>query len=173
MAKMKYGTHPGYEPTDAAFAPIVKFAFWLSVFTAVALLSMYGLLMALKGVPHVEATSEAHPLTLQDSPFPPGPHLESFRGIMWDDHGRLIVKAGPDGKIDYKAASNQYAQKPSLEESSPFNNYMWPSFGPEMQGHLQGYGWVDRQAGVANIPVDRAQELVLKKGLPTSTKPKE
>ena len=35
MAKMKYGTHPGYEPTDAAFAPIVKFAFWLAVFTAI------------------------------------------------------------------------------------------------------------------------------------------
>jgi hypothetical protein len=173
MAKMKYGTHPGYEATDAAFAPIVKFAFWLAVFTAVALVSMYGLLMALKEIPHVEATSEAHPLTTQDSPFPPGPHLESFRGIMWDDHGRLIVKAGSDGKIDYKAASNQYAQKPSLEESSPFNNYMWPTFGPEMQQHLQGYGWVDRQAGVANIPVERAQELVLKKGLPTSTKPKE
>ncbi len=34
-------------------------------------------------------------------------------------------------------------------------------------GQLNGYGWVDRKAGVAHIPVDRAIEILAQKGLPT------
>lgn len=33
--------------------------------------------------------------------------------------------------------------------------------------HLQSYGWVDRTAGIARIPIDRALELVAEQGLPT------
>ncbi len=32
---------------------------------------------------------------------------------------------------------------------------------------LQHYGWVDRAAGVAHIPIERAMELVAQRGLPT------
>lgn len=32
---------------------------------------------------------------------------------------------------------------------------------------LNSYGWVDQQAGVARIPIDRAMELVVERGLPT------
>jgi hypothetical protein len=32
---------------------------------------------------------------------------------------------------------------------------------------LASYGWVDQQAGVARIPIDRAKELLLQKGLPS------
>ena len=31
---------------------------------------------------------------------------------------------------------------------------------------LNNYGWVDKQKGVVRIPIDRAMDLVLKKGLP-------
>src|SRR4051812_35866992 len=31
---------------------------------------------------------------------------------------------------------------------------------------LESYGWVDKQAGVARIPIDRAMELLAQKGLP-------
>ncbi len=31
---------------------------------------------------------------------------------------------------------------------------------------LTSYGWVDRQAGIGRIPIDRAVELLLEKGLP-------
>jgi hypothetical protein len=33
-------------------------------------------------------------------------------------------------------------------------------------GRLNQYGWIDRAAGVAHIPVDRAIEILAKKGLP-------
>jgi hypothetical protein len=32
---------------------------------------------------------------------------------------------------------------------------------------LNSYGWVDKQAGVARIPIDRAMELLAQRGLPT------
>jgi hypothetical protein len=32
---------------------------------------------------------------------------------------------------------------------------------------LQSYGWVDRPAGIARIPIDRALDLVAEQGLPT------
>jgi hypothetical protein len=35
---------------------------------------------------------------------------------------------------------------------------------------LDSYGWVDQQAGVVRIPIDRAMELVAQRGLPTTPK---
>jgi hypothetical protein len=35
------------------------------------------------------------------------------------------------------------------------------------QEKLTGYGWVEPNAGVVRIPVERAMELVLERGLPT------
>lgn len=32
---------------------------------------------------------------------------------------------------------------------------------------LNSYGWVDKSAGIAHIPIDRAIELTAEKGLPT------
>ena len=34
-------------------------------------------------------------------------------------------------------------------------------------GRLNNYGWIDRKAGVAHIPIDRAIDILAKKGLPT------
>jgi hypothetical protein len=34
---------------------------------------------------------------------------------------------------------------------------------------LHSYGWVDRRAGIVRIPIDRAIDLQLEKGLPTRT----
>ena len=31
---------------------------------------------------------------------------------------------------------------------------------------LNSYGWVDKDAGIVKIPVDRAMEILAKKGLP-------
>ena len=34
------------------------------------------------------------------------------------------------------------------------------------EAQLQSYGWVDRQAGIAAIPIKRAMELLARRGLP-------
>ena len=38
---------------------------------------------------------------------------------------------------------------------------------------LSMYGWIDRTAGVVRIPIDRAMELVLQRGLPTRSQTNE
>lgn len=34
---------------------------------------------------------------------------------------------------------------------------------------LNSYGWVDRSNGIVRIPIERAMDLILQRGLPTST----
>lgn len=203
MAKMKYGSHPGYEPTDAHFGPIVKFTMWLSVFTAVALVGSIGLLKAMNEVPGKDA-GEPHPLAAKSPVIPAAPHLESMRGIAWNDHGGLVVKAGADGAVDQQSVSEQYVHGGDPQSVSPYNTYMWRDYGRDARSHLgepidafkspserakdwtahnegeapsqkdsDGYGWVDRGAGVAHIPLSRATELVLQKGLPHTDRPKD
>jgi hypothetical protein len=38
---------------------------------------------------------------------------------------------------------------------------------PPQADLLEGYGWVDREAGVVRLPIERAMELLLERGLPT------
>jgi hypothetical protein len=37
----------------------------------------------------------------------------------------------------------------------------------EQDAILNNYGWVDKEAGVVRIPIERAIELTLERGLPT------
>jgi hypothetical protein len=36
----------------------------------------------------------------------------------------------------------------------------------EQTARLNSYGWIDRNAGIAHIPIDRAMEIILARGLP-------
>jgi hypothetical protein len=40
------------------------------------------------------------------------------------------------------------------------------AFRDQQNAHLHGYGWIDEPSGVARIPIDKAKEMLLKKGLP-------
>jgi hypothetical protein len=37
------------------------------------------------------------------------------------------------------------------------------------RANVEGYGWVDRESGMVRIPVERAMELLLERGLPVQT----
>jgi hypothetical protein len=41
------------------------------------------------------------------------------------------------------------------------------SYFQSQQNLLSTYGWIDRQNGVVRLPIDRAMDLVLERGLPT------
>jgi len=43
----------------------------------------------------------------------------------------------------------------------------------EWQRELHSYGWVDQQAGVVHIPIDRAKELLAQRGLAVRAEPVE
>lgn len=41
------------------------------------------------------------------------------------------------------------------------------SYFQSQQNLLNSYGWIDRQNGIVRLPIDRAMELILERGLPT------
>jgi len=41
------------------------------------------------------------------------------------------------------------------------------SYFQSQQNLLNSYGWIDRQNGIVRLPIDRAMELILQRGLPT------
>jgi len=72
-------------------------------------------------------------------------------------------------------------RQPLGPPASPFENVRTLPPAPRLQvapvedlGHyraaqdsaLNGYGWVDQKAGVVRIPIDRAMDLLLERGLP-------
>lgn len=52
---------------------------------------------------------------------------------------------------------------PLLEVSPPRN---WQKYKAAEAAHLKSYGWIEKEKGVAHIPVERAIEIVAEKGLP-------
>jgi hypothetical protein len=52
---------------------------------------------------------------------------------------------------------------PRLQTAAPLDLKRYRA---DQEKLLQGYGWVDSQAGIVRIPVDRAMDLMLQKGYP-------
>ena len=42
------------------------------------------------------------------------------------------------------------------------------AFRAKEEAELKSYGWIDRKAGTARIPIDRAMDLLVQRGLPTT-----
>jgi hypothetical protein len=42
------------------------------------------------------------------------------------------------------------------------------AFRAKEEAELKSYGWIDRNAGIVRIPIDRAMDLLLQRGLPTT-----
>lgn len=148
MATEKYT--PAYETADAQFSPLVKFTFWLVVVVVIAFVGTYGMLQAMRQVPGF-GEREPHPLAALNDPIPPAPHLEAQRG----------VKQGWDGKLV------------DLSKPQPFTQKMWKDMKAEAQQQISTYGWVDQDAKIVHVPIERAMELALQKGFPVQQKPKD
>jgi hypothetical protein len=57
---------------------------------------------------------------------------------------------------------------PDLQVASSLD---YQKFREAEDAQLHSYGWVDRQAGIAAIPIERAMELLAKRGLPAQKSP--
>jgi hypothetical protein len=68
------------------------------------------------------------------------------------------------GSVRATDAAASQPQYPRLQISAPADLH---EFREKEAQQLTTYGWVNQTAGVVRIPVDRAMELVLQKGLPT------
>jgi hypothetical protein len=73
-----------------------------------------------------------------------------------------IEKANPR---DVQAKQIQRFPEPRLEdnERTELNGFRYAE-----EEELNSYGWVDKNAGIAHIPIEQAMQLIAQKGLPTT-----
>lgn len=148
MATEKYT--PAYETTDARLTSILKFAAGLLAVAVITLVGIYGLLRAMQRIPAI-GDREPHPLAALNDPIPPAPHLEMQRGVKKNWQGELVDQDQPQ----------------------PFTTKMWVDLKAEATQQISTYGWVDRDAKIVHVPIERAMELALQKGFPVQQKPKD
>jgi hypothetical protein len=139
-----------YETRDAHLGPLLRFTFWLVVSVVITFVAMWGMLRGVQKLPTI-GEREAHPLAVLNDPLPPAPNLEMQRG----------VKQGPDGKLV------------DLTQRQPFNTVMWSDVKLEAQKQISTYGWVDQDAKIVHVPIERAMEISLQKGFPVEQKPRD
>jgi hypothetical protein len=140
---------PRYETRDARLTPLVKFTVFLTVFTAITLVAMYGFMRLLQRIPPL-GDRPPHPLAALDNPIPPAPLLEAQRGPKQSWQGTVV----------------------DLKEPQPFTQHMWVDVKSEATQQLSTYGWVEK-GKVVHVPIERAMELALQRGFPVSQKPKD
>lgn len=58
------------------------------------------------------------------------------------------------------------ATVPALPARLPVRPDDWQRLRAEQEQRLERYGWVDRPAGVAHVPIARAIDLIVERGLP-------
>jgi hypothetical protein len=77
-----------------------------------------------------------------------------------------LVKSEADTRTVSPQAIEKFPQ-PRLEKNE---RLQINDFRLQEEQTLYSYGWIDRQAGLVRIPIDRAMELVAERGLPTTPK---
>ncbi len=82
--------------------------------------------------------------------------LGVFRYLEVQENARQAAQ--PEG-----AVAGQLPPEPRLLENEPAN---LQQFRASEDQELNGYVWVDRQKGIVKIPIDRAIDRLLQKGLP-------
>jgi hypothetical protein len=104
----------------------------------------------------------------------------NVRSLVWWGIGVFALLAG--GVIASAVVFHYFVTHQSLgPPASPFENVRALPPSPALQvtprrdlrqyldsqnAALNSYGWVDQKAGVVRIPIDRAMDLLLEKGLP-------
>src|SRR4051812_28317324 len=79
---------------------------------------------------------------------------------------RLFVHQHPSPEAASRLALDPHmiAPPPQLQ-ISPGADY--EQFRASEEAKLNSYGWVDKEAGIIRIPIERAMDLIARRGLPT------
>lgn len=91
--------------------------------------------------------------------------LDKYEHAQMTTASPLVTSTGPAARV----VTRQYMEKfkengaPMLEsdERGQFKDFLL-----KQEDELNSYGWIDQQAGVAHIPIERAMDLVVERGLP-------
>ncbi len=72
--------------------------------------------------------------------------------------------------INYAPGQGDYIDRKFKDNGAPLLEHdersQFKDFLLKQEQQLNSYGWVDEQAGVAHIPIERAMELTVERGLP-------
>jgi hypothetical protein len=72
--------------------------------------------------------------------------------------------------IDFAPGQGDYVDKKFKDNGAPMlesdERTELRKFLMDQENQLNSYGWVDEKAGVAHIPIERAMDLLVKRGLP-------
>ncbi|MDQ3805524.1 MAG: hypothetical protein M3416_17055 [Acidobacteriota bacterium] len=141
---VSYITNPdvAHEHSDVSVRPLLWFVFGLTVFTAAMALAMY--LMFLFFQQREEAAElRPSPLARQgEDRLPPEPRLQLAPGfeVRTEDGRRVPLDYDQDSPVD--------------RSPQPQSEY-W-QVREEWRRRLNGYGWVDQNAGTVRVPIEEA-----------------
>lgn len=90
-------------------------------------------------------------------------YLDAYENRHEAAQNPLVQRTTADSRLIQPGDIKKFPQ-PRLEtdETTEIN-----AFRLQEEQTLNSYGWVDQQAGVVRIPIDRAMDLVAQRGLPT------
>ncbi|MBZ5550290.1 MAG: hypothetical protein LAO22_20415 [Acidobacteriia bacterium] len=92
--------------------------------------------------------------------------LDKYERSQMTTASPLVATSGAASRVvtkDYIEKQFKDNGAPMLEdnERGQFSDFLM-----RQEKHLNSYGWVDENAGVAYIPIERAMELTVQRGLP-------
>jgi len=95
--------------------------------------------------------------------------LDSYEHAQMTTASPLVTTTptavGPQSRVVTKAYMDKFKEngQPMLEsdERGQFKDFLL-----KQEDQLNSYGWVDKDAGVAHIPIEHAMDLIVEKGLP-------
>jgi hypothetical protein len=127
---------------------------------------------------HPHSGHEDHGIPL----LPPEARDADIPLVVWTGLGLLIFLVACVGIAKWQYEYELSLQPPLV--TGPFSQQQRLPQGPKLQAYpakdlvtfnqgqahvSETYGWVDKQGGIARVPVDKALEMVLQKGLPVRT----
>jgi len=91
--------------------------------------------------------------------------LDKYERSQMTTASPLVTSTGPASRVVTKDYMEKFKENgaPMLEndERGQFKDFLL-----KQEDQLNSYGWVDEQGGVAHIPIERAMDLIVERGLP-------
>jgi hypothetical protein len=79
----------------------------------------------------------------------------------------LIDRAMETGEQRYPLAARQGERLPPTPRLQQFPHTEFYEFRRGEQEFLEGYGWMNKEAGIVHIPIEEAMRLTVERGLPS------
>jgi hypothetical protein len=83
-------------------------------------------------------------------------------------YGLMISQSAETGEVRYPLAAGQENRLPPTPRLQQFPRNEIYDFRQSEQDVLNGYGWMNREAGTVHIPIEQAMRLTLERGMLSS-----